>query len=215
MLGSLSRFTSTRLKLKVNEAKSAVGRPWERTFLGFLLTRLDFRRCISPEAVKRLKARVREITQRTRGRRIERVAQELRRYLLGWKAYFGYAGGPFHLQGMGLVDSEAPSLLSVEAMGAARVQGAAETRGQSGLGVEHGKVRPRSLAPTPESGSGNGLAGQPLRWSGRAEAVQHGMSSTEPPWHVIHMPGGVGGAGSRGLALSRLDDTKKNEENHA
>ena len=91
VLGSLNRFLSTRLKLKVNEAKSAVGRPWERTFLGFRFTRRDLRRCISPEAVKRLKERVREITRRTRGRRIERVAQELRRYLLGWKAYFGYA----------------------------------------------------------------------------------------------------------------------------
>lgn len=91
VLGSLSRFLSTRLTRKVNEAKSAVGRPWERTFLGFRFTRRDVRRCIGPEAVKRLKARVREITRRTRGRRIERVAQELRRYLLGWKAYFGYA----------------------------------------------------------------------------------------------------------------------------
>ena len=91
VLGSLDRFLSPRLKLKVNEAKSAVGRPWERTFLGFRLTRRDLRRCISPEAVKRLKERVRESTRRTRGRRIERVAQELRRYLLGWKAYFGYA----------------------------------------------------------------------------------------------------------------------------
>jgi RNA-directed DNA polymerase len=204
VLGSLSRFLSTRLKLKVNEAKSAVGRPWERTFLGFRFTRRDFRRCISPEAVKRLKERVREITRRTRGRRIERIAQELRRYLLGWKAYVGYAGGPFHLQGMGLVDSEAPSLLFVEAMGAARVQGAAETRGQSGLGVEHGKVGPRSMALKPESCSGNCLAGQPFRWSGSAEAVHQGIISTEPPWYVIRMPGGVGGAGSRGLALSRL-----------
>lgn len=64
VLGSLSRFLSTRLKLKVNEAKSAVGRPWERTFLGFRFTRRDLRRCISPEAVKRLKERVRDLTRR-------------------------------------------------------------------------------------------------------------------------------------------------------
>jgi RNA-directed DNA polymerase len=91
VLGSLNRCLSTRLKLKVNAAKSAVGRPWERTFLGFRFTRRDLRRCIRPEAVKRLKERERELTRRTRGRRIERVAQALRRYLLGWKAYFGYA----------------------------------------------------------------------------------------------------------------------------
>jgi RNA-directed DNA polymerase len=129
VLGSLNRFLSTRLKRQVNEAKRAVGRPWERTVRGFRFTRQDLRRWISPEAVKRLKERVREITRRTRGRRIECVAQALRRYLLGWKAYFGYAEGPLHLQGMGLVDSEAPSRLGVEAMGAARVQGAADTWG--------------------------------------------------------------------------------------
>jgi RNA-directed DNA polymerase len=91
VLGSLNRFRSTRRNLKGNEAKSAVGRPWERTLLGFRLTRRDLRRCSSPEAVKRLKERGREITRRTRGRRRERVAQELRRYLRGWKAYVGYA----------------------------------------------------------------------------------------------------------------------------
>jgi RNA-directed DNA polymerase len=48
VLGRLSRFLSTRLTLQVNEAKSAVGRPWERTFLGFRLTRREFRRCIKP-----------------------------------------------------------------------------------------------------------------------------------------------------------------------
>jgi RNA-directed DNA polymerase len=88
---SRSRFLSPRLKLKVNEAKSAVGRPGERTFLGFRVTRRGLRRGSSPEAVKRFKERVREITGRTRGRRRDRVAQERRRYLLGWKAYFGYA----------------------------------------------------------------------------------------------------------------------------
>jgi RNA-directed DNA polymerase len=82
---------STRLKLKVNEAKRAVGRPRARTFLGFRFTGRGVRRCLRSEAVKRLKERVREITRRTRGRRIERVAQELRRYLLGWKAYVGSA----------------------------------------------------------------------------------------------------------------------------
>jgi RNA-directed DNA polymerase len=79
VLVSLSRFLSTRLKLKVNEAKSVVGRPWERTFLVFRFPRRDWRRCLRPAAVKRLKEQVREITWRTRGSRIERVAQERRR----------------------------------------------------------------------------------------------------------------------------------------
>lgn len=91
VMQGLSEFLSKRLKLKVNEAKSAVARPWERKFLGFSFTRFDLRRRISPEAIKRFKGRVRAITCRTRGRRIEQLAAELRQYLLGWKAYFGYA----------------------------------------------------------------------------------------------------------------------------
>jgi hypothetical protein len=89
VVGSLSRCLSIRLTLKVNEAKSAGGRPWERTVRGCRCTRRDVRRCSSPEAVTRLKERGRDITRRTRGRRIERVVQELRRYRLGGKADVG------------------------------------------------------------------------------------------------------------------------------
>ena len=67
--------------------------PGARTWLGFRFTRRDLRRGISPEAVKRLKGRVREITRRPRGRRVERVAPELRRYRRGWRADVGYAEG--------------------------------------------------------------------------------------------------------------------------
>jgi hypothetical protein len=109
------------------------------------------------------------------------------------------------------VDSEAPSQRSGEAMGAARVQGAAETWGQSRLGMEHGKVRPWSLAPSAESCSGHGLAGQPWRWFGSAEAVPQGSLSTEPPWYVIRMPGGVGGGRPRGPSLSRLTSRSAGE----
>jgi RNA-directed DNA polymerase len=90
VLSSITRFLSLRLKLKVNEGKSAVGRPWEHSFLGFRFSwRLNRR--ISPQALKAFKDRVRKITLRTRGRRIEHIAFELRRYLMGWRAYFGFA----------------------------------------------------------------------------------------------------------------------------
>ncbi len=89
VLASISRYLSTKLKLKVNEAKSAVGRPWERKFLGFSFTRRGFKLCVSEAAEKRFKAKIREITGRTRGRSIRQVVRELREYLLGWKGYFG------------------------------------------------------------------------------------------------------------------------------
>lgn len=91
VMRSISAFLSKGLKLKVNEAKSAVARPWWRKFLGFSTTRFGLRRCVSREAMTRLKERVRVITRRTRGRSIKDIAAELGRYLRGWKAYFGFA----------------------------------------------------------------------------------------------------------------------------
>jgi RNA-directed DNA polymerase len=95
VMGSVTRFITTKLKLKVNEQKSAVARPWERKFLGFSFTsgRMPKRR-IAPKAVLRFQAKVRELTQRTGGRSTERMATELARYLQGWIGYFGKCQTP-------------------------------------------------------------------------------------------------------------------------
>ena len=90
VLESVTRFLSSRLQLKVNEAKSAVGRPWERTFLGFTFDR-RLRRKVSLKALKTMKERVREKTWRTLGRRLQVTIDDLRGYLVGWKAYFNFA----------------------------------------------------------------------------------------------------------------------------
>ncbi|WP_155308526.1 group II intron maturase-specific domain-containing protein [Desulfosarcina ovata] len=89
VLRSISRFLNCHLKLSVNEAKSAVDRPWKRQFLGFTLSSRQNRR-ISLKAIKRFKDRIREITCRTRGRRIEVIVKELRRFMLGRHAYFNF-----------------------------------------------------------------------------------------------------------------------------
>ncbi len=74
----------------MNEQKSAVARPWERKFLGFSCTSANPpKRRIAPKAVMRFKERIRELTSRTRGVSIERMAEELARYLRGWTGYFG------------------------------------------------------------------------------------------------------------------------------
>jgi RNA-directed DNA polymerase len=95
VMGSVTRFITTKLKLKVNEQKSAVARPWERKFLGFSFTsgRAPKRR-IAPKAVLRFQAKVRELTQRTGGRSTERMATELTQYLQGWIGYFGKCQTP-------------------------------------------------------------------------------------------------------------------------
>src|SRR5271166_881248 len=95
VMASITRFITTKLKLKVNESKSAVARPWERKFLGFSFTREEQpRRKIAPKAVQRFKERVRKLTSRTRGMSIEAMAKELARYLRGWLGYFGKCQTP-------------------------------------------------------------------------------------------------------------------------
>jgi RNA-directed DNA polymerase len=92
VMASVTRFLERKLRLKVNEAKSAVDRPWNRKFLGFTFTaRRPNRRQVSDKALKAFKAKVREITSRTRGRTIRQIVQELRQLMLGWKAFFGFA----------------------------------------------------------------------------------------------------------------------------
>jgi RNA-directed DNA polymerase len=69
VMESVTRFITQRLKLKVNEAKSAVARPQERKFLGFSFTAgPEVKRVIAPKALDRFKQRVREITRRAKGR---------------------------------------------------------------------------------------------------------------------------------------------------
>lgn len=98
---SITRFLQIKLKLKVNSEKSAVARPWERKFLGFSFTRdREPKRRIAPKAVKRFKEPVRELTSRTRGISIERMTEELNRYLRGWIGYFGKCQTPSVLQSL-------------------------------------------------------------------------------------------------------------------
>jgi len=101
VMESLKRFITTKLKLKVNEQKSAVARPWERKFLGFSFTaNREPKRRIAPKAVLRFKAKVREVTRRTRGVNVEKMAEELGRYLRGWLGYFGQCQTPSVLQSL-------------------------------------------------------------------------------------------------------------------
>ena len=90
VMASITRFLSGKLKLKVNQQKSAVARPWERKFLGFSFTNGKTpKRKIAPKAVDRFKERIRELTYRTRGVSIKRMAGDLTQYLRGWLGYFG------------------------------------------------------------------------------------------------------------------------------
>ena len=99
VMASITRFITTQLKLRVNQQKSAVARPWERKFLGFSVTRhREPQRRIAPKAILRFKERVRELTRRTRGVSVEKMAEELSLYLRGWQGYFGFCQTPYVLR---------------------------------------------------------------------------------------------------------------------
>ena len=96
VMASVSRFITQRLKLQVNERKSAVDWPQNRSFLGFSFTggKSPNRRKIAPKALKRFKARVRELTRRSQGRSLGHVISILSQYLRGWLGYFGFCQTP-------------------------------------------------------------------------------------------------------------------------
>jgi RNA-directed DNA polymerase len=95
VMASIEQFLAKRLKLKVNKAKSAVAKPSVRKFLGFsFIGGKQPRRRIAPQAIARFKAKVRELTRRTRGRSLSQIAKELSRYLIGWRGYFGFCETP-------------------------------------------------------------------------------------------------------------------------
>jgi RNA-directed DNA polymerase len=92
---SVTQFITQKLKLKVNEAKSAVARPQERKFFGFSFTAgREVRRVIAPKALDRFKLRVRAITRRAKGVSMTTTIEELAPYMRGWRGYFGFCETP-------------------------------------------------------------------------------------------------------------------------
>jgi RNA-directed DNA polymerase len=101
VMESVTRFITQRLKLKVNETKSAVARPQERKFLGFSFTAgPEVKRVIAPKALERFKQRIREITIRAKGVSMEATMAELAPYMRGWRGYFGFCETPEVLIGV-------------------------------------------------------------------------------------------------------------------
>jgi len=94
VMASISRYLETKLKLKVNVAKSAVGRPEERSFLGFSLSNDGRQRRIAPQVLAQFKQEIRGRTRRTRGVSLEQLIEPLARYLIGWRGYYGFCQTP-------------------------------------------------------------------------------------------------------------------------
>src|SRR5664279_1635744 len=94
VMASVSRFLTNKLRLKVNEAKSAVARPEERKFLGFSISNDGSERRVAPKALDKFKERIRDLTRRTRGVSLQQLIKELKPYIVGWRGYFGFCQTP-------------------------------------------------------------------------------------------------------------------------
>ena len=92
VLASVTQFLAKRLKLKINQAKSAVSRPWNRKFLGYSMTFYKQPRLkVAPASVKRFKGKLKELFRAGRGRNLAKFITELTPVLRGWVNYFRLA----------------------------------------------------------------------------------------------------------------------------
>ncbi len=89
-MASVREYLEKRLRLKVNEDKSAVDQPWKRKFLGFSLwkSKDGYKVRLTPQTVKRFKEKVRKLTNRNRTQNLEERIKNLNEYLRGWLGYF-------------------------------------------------------------------------------------------------------------------------------
>ncbi len=90
VMKSACKYITRKLKLRVNEKKSSISRPWKRGFLGFSVTssRINPRIRIFSDSIERFKGKVREITGRNRGKSMTQVIKELNDLLRGWWNYY-------------------------------------------------------------------------------------------------------------------------------
>ena len=100
---SVQKFIEKKLRLKVNELKSAVDRPWKRKFLSFSFTsHKESKIRIAKIALERMKKKIRKITSRKKPFSIEYRIEQLNQYLVGWLGYFALIDTPSILK---LLDS--------------------------------------------------------------------------------------------------------------
>ena len=94
VLASMTRFLETQLKLRINQDKSAVDRPWKRVFLGYTVCQRkhNVRLKVASKSIQRLKGMLKMLFRSGRGRSIWTTIAILTPKLRGWANYFRYAG---------------------------------------------------------------------------------------------------------------------------
>lgn len=93
VMASLKAFLGGKLRLRVNEAKSSVTRPWEAKFLGYSMTvHRQPRLKVAARSVERFKDKVRQLVRAGRGRNLQRfIEKDLNPVVRGWANYYGKA----------------------------------------------------------------------------------------------------------------------------
>ena len=97
VMESVKRYLQERLKLKINEQKSAVDRPWKLKFLGFSMHKAKNGQILirlAPQTIERVKTKIRQITARNKPVSIAERIGRLNTYLGGWMGYFALAETP-------------------------------------------------------------------------------------------------------------------------
>jgi hypothetical protein len=199
VMASISRFLTKKLRLKVNESKSAVAQPEERKFLGFSISNDGSERRIAPKALDKFKARIRDLTSRTRGISLPQLIKELKPYLIGWRGYFGFCQTPRVLTNLEAwirrrlrlylwrqwgTDTTASRNCAAVAFQSSVLRLPPVRRRDSGACQD----TPRSNRPCATITSSHSAF--PVSMS------LPKLNPVEPPWYVTRMPGGVGGAAS-------------------
>jgi len=101
VMNSIRKFVESKLKLKVNMSKSAVDRPWNRTFLGISFLCDKSKRIRLPKtSLNRFKMIVRWLTKRSQSISMEERIKKLRAYLIGWINYFRMIQTPSVLEAL-------------------------------------------------------------------------------------------------------------------
>ncbi len=96
---SVQKYLEKKLKLKVNEEKSAVDRPWKRKFLGFSFTsQREARIRRAPKSVQRFKNKIRQLTNPNWSLPMEERIRKLNQYTMGWMGYFALIETPSPLK---------------------------------------------------------------------------------------------------------------------
>jgi RNA-directed DNA polymerase len=93
VMESITKFIEGNLKLKVNKEKSTVGRPWKLKFLGytFYTAKGGVRFRVHEKSILKLKKSLKELTGRSKVKKIELTYTKLKQKIVGWVNYFKMA----------------------------------------------------------------------------------------------------------------------------